>query len=77
MGATPAQKEIRPLLPERRACRQIDTSLLIYQPERFPRSRAERRLIQKERSIELLDHFPIAQTTADTFCQRVLDPFAR
>ena len=51
--------------------------LLTDSPKRFPRSRTERRFVQKERATELLDQFPAAQTTAHTFGQRILDPLAR
>src|SRR6185295_945045 len=50
IAAAPAQKQLRPLLPKTRACRQIDMSLLSDLPKRFPRSRTECCFVQEERT---------------------------
>ena len=70
----PAQKQFGPLLPETRACRQIDMSLLSDLPKRFPRSRTECCFVQKE-GPPLLEQLATS-TAAHTSGQGVLDPLA-
>src|SRR5438046_7505002 len=49
IAGAPAQKQLRPSLPETRSCGQIDPGLASDQPECLPRSRTKCRLIKKER----------------------------
>src|SRR5918996_3130228 len=49
-AAAPAQKQLRPLLPKTRACRQIDVSISSDLTKRFSRSRTECCFVQEERA---------------------------